>query len=138
MRKTLVLIFIFIGIGCSQNSSDFFIGKWQILRVVEDTTSIALNDNWIHIKSDGTFTGYDGESNTNENGKWTYKINEKVLYLDDASGEGASPQDIIENTKIVITSSLRSSFVFIIYIVLYTKSTVYFLECLSLCCFSML
>ncbi len=95
MRKTLILIFIFIGIGCSQNSSDFFIGKWQILRVVEGTTSIALNDNWIHIKSDGTFTGYDGESNTNENGKWTYKINEKVLYLDDASGDSMNSKWIL-------------------------------------------
>ena len=73
---------VFSGTCCTNSSSEFFIGKWHIINVVENDQSIDLNDNWMHLKSDGTFNSYDGDSDKKEKGKWTYSVSEKVLYID--------------------------------------------------------
>jgi len=57
-RKTILIIFIVL-YACNQ-SSEYFIGKWQILNIVENNESVELVQNWIHLKSDRTFENYDG------------------------------------------------------------------------------
>lgn len=44
-----------------------------------------LVDNWMHLKTDGTFESNDGNLKKNEYGKWTYQSDEKRLFID---GEG--------------------------------------------------
>ena len=68
-----------------KKSPEYFIGKWQILNVVENNKSIDLIENWIHLKSNGTFQSYDGNLKKSERGKWTYLFDEKRLFID---GEG--------------------------------------------------
>lgn len=86
--KTILLFFILL-YACSQ-SSEFFIGKWQILNVVEDNESIDLMENWMHLKSNGTFESYNGELKKIERGKWEYKSKEKILVIDGPGEEGDS------------------------------------------------
>ena len=91
MKKLLILI-LFAGITCysCKNSSNYFIGKWQILSVVENNKSIDLIENWMHLKDNGTFESYDGTLKKTENGKWVYKFNEKKLLIDGEGKEGDS------------------------------------------------
>jgi len=77
----LLLLFCLCLFGCNK-SSEFFIGKWQILSVVENDESIRLIDNWIHLKVDGTFTSYDGELEKKENGNWHYENKTGELIID--------------------------------------------------------
>lgn len=86
--KTVLLLLILL-CSCSQ-SSEFFIGKWQILNVVEDNESIDLMENWMHLKSNGTFESYDGELKKIEHGKWEYESIEKKLFIDGTGDEGDS------------------------------------------------
>ncbi len=78
--KTILLIFI--GLYACSKSPEYFIGKWQILNVVENNKSMNLIENWIHLKNNGTFESYDGNLKKNESGKWTYQFKEKKLFLD--------------------------------------------------------
>lgn len=75
------MLIIILVCSCSQ-PEDFFIGKWQILKVVEGNESIDLLDNWIHLKSNGSFESYDGELKKKEHGKWDYLPKEKKLLID--------------------------------------------------------
>ena len=85
-----ILIFIFFGLYTCSKSPEFFIGKWQILSVVENNTSINLNENWMHLKNDGTFKSYDGDWKKTEIGKWEYEINDKKIFIDGNGEEGDS------------------------------------------------
>ena len=78
-NKTILLIFIGL-YACK--SPKYFIGKWQILNVVENNESINLIENWIHLKNNGTFESYDGNLKKSESGKWAYQFKEKKLFLD--------------------------------------------------------
>ena len=77
IRKTILLIFVTLN-SCT-TSSEYFIGKWQILNVVENNKTVELVENWIHIKSDGTFESYDGNLKKNESGTWTYQFERKKI-----------------------------------------------------------
>jgi len=46
-----------------------------------------LDNNWIHLKDDGRFVSYDGDSNKSENGNWEYDPKGKVLYIKGNTGE---------------------------------------------------
>ena len=81
------MLLVFMGLCACHKSSEYFIGKWQILKAVEHNESIDIPENWIHLKSDGTFESYDGTLKKNESGKWTYQFKEKKLFIDDDEGE---------------------------------------------------
>jgi hypothetical protein len=95
MRNAILLLLFFLGANCTNRPSKIFIGKWQIINVVENGQFIKLNDNWMDLKSDGTFSSYDGNSNKKENGKWVYSEKEKVLSIDDASGNNDDSEWIL-------------------------------------------
>lgn len=86
IRKAILLIFI--ALYACNTSSEYFIGKWHILNVVENNESIPLIENWIHLKGNGTFESYDGDLEKSEHGKWRYSFKEKRLFID-AEGENA-------------------------------------------------
>jgi len=94
MRITVTILLIFIGLYACNKSPEYFIGKWQILNVVENNKSIDLFENWIHLKSNGIFESYDGNLKKNENGKWTYQFGEKRLFID-GEGERADSEWIL-------------------------------------------
>lgn len=87
--KTIIPVFILLT-SCSQ-SSEFFIGKWRILHVVENNKSIDLIENWMHLKNDGTFESYDGHVKKMEYGTWSYTPEDKRLFID-ANGEAGDSQ----------------------------------------------
>jgi hypothetical protein len=89
VSKTILLIFI--GLYACNTTPEYFIGKWQILNVVENNKSIDLIENWMHLKSNGTFESYDGSLKKNESGKWTYQVEEKRLFID-SEGEKADSE----------------------------------------------
>ena len=82
--STSIICLCFGFMSCT-TSSEYFIGKWQILNVVENTTVIELTENWMHLKSNGTFESYDGGLKKNESGIWSYQPETKILAID---GEG--------------------------------------------------
>lgn len=55
-----IVLLIFIGVYACKKSPEYFIGKWQILNVVEDDKSTNLVENWMYLKKNGTFDSYDG------------------------------------------------------------------------------
>lgn len=114
MKNIILLILILIGISCTKSPSEFLIGKWQILNVVENDQSIELNDNWMHLKSDGTFNSHDGDSDKNENGKWTYIENEKVLYIDDGSGNSDGSEWILSFKSDTLIFSAKKDSLYLI------------------------
>jgi uncharacterized protein with GYD domain len=63
------------------NESYAFIGKWQILSIVENNQPSELTDNWINLMGNGTFESNDGESKINRTGKWNYFPAEQKLYI---------------------------------------------------------
>lgn len=77
----IILIFFILLYSCKKPTA-FFIGKWQILNVVEDNVSIDLKENWMHLKNNGTFESYDGELKKIEQGKWKYQSKGKKLFID--------------------------------------------------------
>ncbi len=87
ISKTILLILI--GLCACDKSPEYFIGKWQILNVVENNRSMDLNDNWMHLKSNGTFESYDGNLKKNESGQWRYQSEAKRLFID---GEGENAE----------------------------------------------
>ena len=82
--STCIICLCFSFISCN-TSSEYFIGKWQILTVVENNTVIELTENWMHLKSNGIFESYDGGLKKNESGTWSYQLENKILAID---GEG--------------------------------------------------
>ncbi len=87
--RNLILL-IFIGFSACKKSPEYFIGKWQILNIVENDKSTDLIENWMHLKSNGTFDSYDGTLKKGESGKWTYKLEEKTILIDGEGNEGDS------------------------------------------------
>lgn len=82
-----LILLIFIGLSACKKSSEYFIGKWQILHVVEENRFIDLDENWMHLKSNGTFNSYDRISKKSESVKWTYQFKEKKLFIDSKGEE---------------------------------------------------
>jgi hypothetical protein len=101
----IILLFFILLYSCSQPSK-FFIGKWQILNVVEDNVSIDLMENWIHLKSNGTFESYDGGIKKIEHGKWEYQPRGKKLFIDGTGDEGDSQWSLsIKNDTLIFQST---------------------------------
>ena len=90
LKISTFILLLFIGLIACNKPSEYFISKWQILNVVEKDESIALHENWIHFKSDGTFNSYDGDLKKNESGKWTYQSKVKSLFIDGEGEKGDS------------------------------------------------
>ena len=86
LKKSCLVVGCILLLACGR-SSEFFIGKWQILSVVEDDQVMDLHENWIHLKEDGTFSSYDGEAKKSETGKWLFDNSSNELFID---GEGDS------------------------------------------------
>ncbi|WP_323788108.1 hypothetical protein [Psychroserpens sp.] len=83
-----LLVVLFIGLYSCSKSPEFFIGKWQILSIVENNKTTDLKDNWMHLKDDGTFESYNGTINKTETGKWTYQPTKKELFIDGPGENG--------------------------------------------------
>lgn len=66
---------------------------------MKSSPPISLNDNWINLKSDETFNSYDGESNKDESGSWSYSLNDKKLYINSDSGEKNDSEWFIHTTN---------------------------------------
>lgn len=104
VSKTILLIFI--GLYACNKSPEYFIGKWQILSVVENNKSIDLIENWMHLKSNGTFESYDGNLKKNESGKWTYQFKEKKMFIDGEGEKGDSEWTLsMKNDTLIFTST---------------------------------
>lgn len=80
--STILLCFLLVAFCACKKSTDYFFGKWQILKVVEHDVTMALDDNWIALKGDGTFESYDGALKKKELGNWTYDHRSKKLSID--------------------------------------------------------
>ena len=87
--RIFIPMFIILFSSC-KTEGNYFTGKWQILKVVENEQSTDLVENWMHIKSDGTFQSYDGVLDKKESGRWTYLSKEKIIYIDGEGEEGDS------------------------------------------------
>ncbi|MEX0288214.1 MAG: hypothetical protein AB3N14_03815 [Flavobacteriaceae bacterium] len=85
-RGITALILFLVGQSCADSSSDFFLGNWQIVAVVEDNKTLKLEENWMHLKADGTFDSYDGAVNKSETGLWVFNPKSKGLTIDGSSG----------------------------------------------------
>ena len=85
-----LMLLLFIGFSACKKSSEYFIGKWQILHIVENNQSVDLIENWMHLKPNGTYDSYDKTSKKSESGKWTYKPKEQTLLIDGEGEEGDS------------------------------------------------
>lgn len=97
-----VIIILFSSCG---KETDYIIGKWQILKVVENEQSTDLIENWMHIKSDGTFHSYDGVLGKKESGRWTYTSIEKKISIDGEGEEGDSQWFLIKSNDTLIFRS---------------------------------
>ena len=82
-----LLLFAFA--SCTK-PEDQFIGKWQILTVVENNTPVSLKDNWMYLKPDGTFDSFDGDLGKHESGLWTYQSKSQTLLIDGNGEDGDS------------------------------------------------
>ncbi|MGK0446886.1 MAG: hypothetical protein ACJA2M_000655 [Polaribacter sp.] len=101
----IILLFFTILYACSQ-PSEFFIGKWQILNVVEDNVSVDLMENWMHLKKNGTFESYDGELKKVEYGKWEYQSKDKKLFIDGVGEDGDSQWSLsLRNDTLIFQST---------------------------------
>ena len=80
MKQLIPISFVFLLWSCHTNS-ETFIGQWQILSAVEGDETISLQENRMHLKSDGTFSSYDGEQKKSENGRWSYEQQTRTLFI---------------------------------------------------------
>ena len=85
LKKSCLVVGCILLLACGR-SPEFFIGKWQILSVVEDDQVMDLHENWIHLKEDGTFPVTMGRSKSQklESGYLTivqmnYSLMERVI-----------------------------------------------------------
>ena len=96
--------------GCHE-SSEFFIGKWQILSIVENNKNFELKENWIQLKSNGTFTSYDGELNKTESGFWKHDNKTNDLLIDDEEDAGDSSWNLeMRNDSLIFKSTIDSTY----------------------------
>jgi hypothetical protein len=111
MKKSSALILLLFGILSCKPTSEPFIGKWQILKIVENNESTDLVENWINLKNNGTFESYDGEFKKQENGKWLYSSEDKVLLIDGEGEEGDSEWILnFKNDSLVFHSKSNSMY----------------------------
>jgi len=97
---------LFVALHGCKKTPEYFIGKWQILIVVENNESTDLIENWMHLKSDGTFESYDGKLKKNESGKWTYQLDEKRLFIDSEGETGDSQWNLsMKNDTLIFHST---------------------------------
>ncbi len=97
--STFILLY-----SCGQ-PTEFFIGKWQILSVVEGNNSFDLNENWMHLKSNGSFESYDGDLKRLEHGNWKYHAEGKRLLIDGEGESGDSQWDLsVRNDTLIFRS----------------------------------
>ncbi len=109
MNKYLVNILLIFLVGCSSKSPHFFVGKWQILSVVENDQYLVLKNNWMHLKNDGSFYSYDGDSDKSETGNWEYKTEEKILKINgNAVEEDNSEWILFLSNDTLIFSSIEN------------------------------
>ncbi len=105
LKGIITLVILFVALHACKRSQDYFIGKWQILHVVENNASVDLIDNWMHLKSNGTFESYDGDLKKHEKGRWTYQLDEKRLFIDGEGDTGDSQWDLsIKNDTLLFHS----------------------------------
>ena len=104
MKISKVLTLTLIAMCACNKSPEYFIGKWQILTIVENNDTVDLVENWMHLKSDGTFESYDGELDKKESGKWTYQPKEKLLYIDGQGEEDSEWILSVENDTLFFHS----------------------------------
>lgn len=111
MRSTILITVLLFHIGFSacNKPDEFFIGKWQILNVVKNDDSVALNENWIHLKRDGTFESYDGDLEKEESGKWTYQNEERKVFIDGEGETGDSQWNLSRRNDTLIFESKRDT-----------------------------
>ncbi len=57
------------------------------MAVVEDNKTLKLEENWMHLKADGTFDSYDGAINKSETGTWNFHPKSKKLTIEGNSGK---------------------------------------------------
>lgn len=107
VHKIIVVVSILL-CSCSQ-PSEYFIGKWQILHIVENNVSIDLMENWMHLKSDGTFESYDGASKKTEQGIWEYQSKEKIISIDGQGEDGKSHWSLSMKNDTLIFESTRDN-----------------------------
>ncbi|MBO3700205.1 hypothetical protein [Roseivirga sp. E12] len=107
MNRSLIIILVTCLFSCSSQSPNFFIGKWQILSVVENDQHIVLKNNWMHLKEDGSFDSYDGDSDKSETGNWEYEPKEKLLNIIGNAGDEDNSKWILlmRNDTLIFTSS---------------------------------
>ena len=90
--KYIVVLYLLVVLpSACQKTPTYFLGKWEIRKVVEQDTTIDLEDNWILLHKDGTFQSYDGAINKEEVGHWMYDHKSKRLVID-GNGETADSE----------------------------------------------
>ncbi len=107
MKKTIltILLNLYVTLHACNKSSEYFIGKWQILSVVENNESIDLIENWMLLKTDGTFESYDGNLKKHESGKWIYQASTKTLLIEGETESGDSRWNLsISNDTLIFRS----------------------------------
>ncbi len=82
VKPIIITLLLLVLCSACRQSDDYFIGKWQIVHVVENDAAIALEDNFMHVKRNGTFNSYDGSLNKHETGTWAYRDDKKILIID--------------------------------------------------------
>lgn len=107
MNRYLINFLLICLFGCSSQSPNFFIGKWQILSVVENDQHLILKNNWMHLKDDGSFDSYDGDSDKSETGNWEYEPKEKILNINGNVGEEDNSKWILlmRNDTLIFSSN---------------------------------
>ena len=108
-RTTLTLVLFLILLASCRQTPEPFIGKWQILTVVEGNQSIDLMENWMHLKEDGSFESYDGALKKKESGKWTYTSETKQLFIDGEGNKGDSHWRLSLQTDTLLFHSITDS-----------------------------
>lgn len=94
-----------------KKSIDLFIGKWKIIEVVENENVIPLQENWIHLKPNGTFESYDGYLKKNEKGTWKYESKNKKLFIDAPGDKNDSDWRIeLKNDTLYFQSIIDDSY----------------------------
>lgn len=104
-QKIIILILIHIALHACKISPEYFVGKWEILNVVENNESIDLVENWIHLKSDGTFESYDGELKKIEHGQWKYQFKERKLFIEGTGLDSDSQWNLFKKNDTLIFQS---------------------------------
>ncbi len=84
LKYLLGLCLLLVLFSACRKNPTYFLGKWEILHVVDQESTIDLVDNWIMLNSDGSFESYDGALKKKEVGNWSYIPKSKKLIIDGA------------------------------------------------------